>query len=50
MFMLKSTDQIAKMRFEFEFADPLHLDALLRVTKQIDSVDDAYRLVPGKGG
>ena len=43
-------DRVAKMRFEFEFADPSHLDSLLRATKQIDSVYDAYRLVPGKGG
>ena len=43
-------DRVAKMRFEFEFADPSHLDSLLRAAKQIDSVYDAYRLVPGKGG
>jgi GTP pyrophosphokinase len=38
------------MRFEFEMADPSHLDAVLRTIKQIDNVYDAYRLVPGKGG
>ncbi len=43
------SDRVAKMKFEIELADPSHLDALLRVTKQIDSVYDAYRLVPGKG-
>jgi GTP diphosphokinase / guanosine-3',5'-bis(diphosphate) 3'-diphosphatase len=41
-------DRIAKMRFEFELADPSHLDSVLRTIKQIDAVYDAYRLVPGK--
>jgi len=41
-------DRVAKMRFEFELADPGHLDAVLRTIKQIDAVYDAYRLVPGK--
>ncbi|MFM2182439.1 MAG: pyrophosphokinae [Actinomycetota bacterium] len=44
------SDRVAKMRFEFEMADPSHLEAVLRTIKQIDSVYDAYRLVPGKGG
>ncbi len=43
-------DRIAKMRFEFELADPSHLDSALRSIKGIDAVYDAYRLVPGKGG
>ncbi len=43
-------DRVARMRFEFEMADPSHLDAVLRTIKHIDSVYDAYRLVPGKGG
>jgi GTP pyrophosphokinase len=41
-------DRVAKMRFEFEFADPSHLEAVLRTIKGIDAVYDAYRLVPGK--
>ena len=41
------SDRVAKMRFEFEMGDPSHLDAVLRTIKQIDSVYDAYRLVPG---
>jgi GTP pyrophosphokinase len=45
-----SPDRVARMRFEFEMADPSHLDAVLRTIKQIDNVYDAYRLVPGKGG
>ena len=43
------SDRVAKMRFEFEMADPSHLDSVLRTIKQIDAVYDAYRLVPGKG-
>jgi GTP pyrophosphokinase len=41
------SDRVAKMRFEFELADPNHLDSVLRVIKSIDSVYDAYRIVPG---
>jgi GTP pyrophosphokinase len=44
------TDRVAKMRFEFELADPSHLTAVLRTIKGIDAVYDAYRLVPGGGG
>ncbi|MGD9795603.1 MAG: bifunctional (p)ppGpp synthetase/guanosine-3',5'-bis(diphosphate) 3'-pyrophosphohydrolase, partial [Acidimicrobiia bacterium] len=44
------TDRISKMRFEFELADPSHLDAVIKTVKTIDSVYDAYRIVPGKGG
>ena len=43
------SDRVAKMRFEFELADPSHLESVLRRIKQIDNVYDAYRLVPGKG-
>ncbi len=43
------TDRVSKMRFEFELADPAHLDAVIRVIKNIDSVYDAYRVVPGGG-
>lgn len=41
------TDRVAKMRFEFEFADPSHLQSVLRTIKRIDSVYDAYRVLPG---
>jgi GTP pyrophosphokinase len=41
------SDRVAKMRFEFELADPNHLESVLRVIKSIDSVFDAYRIVPG---
>jgi GTP pyrophosphokinase len=43
-------DMVSRMRFEFELADPAHLDSLLEALKQLDSVYDAYRLVPGRGG
>ena len=38
------------MRFDFELGDPGHLDALISQIKQIDSIYDAYRVLPGKGG
>jgi GTP pyrophosphokinase len=44
------SDRITKMRFEFELGDPSHLDSLISTVKGIESVYDAYRVVPGKGG
>ena len=44
-----STDRVSTMRFEFELADPSHLDSLLASVKRIDSVYDAYRVLPGRG-
>jgi guanosine-3',5'-bis(diphosphate) 3'-pyrophosphohydrolase len=46
---LTSADRVSKMRFEFELADPAHLDSLLNALKRVDSVYDAYRIVPGRG-
>jgi GTP pyrophosphokinase len=43
------SDRVASMRFEFEMADPSHLDAVLRTIRSIDAVYDAYRVVPGSG-
>ncbi len=43
------SDRVARLRFEFELADPSHLDSLLSTVKRIDSVFDAYRVVPGGG-
>ena len=40
-------DRVAKMRFEFELGDPSHLETLLNRVRTIDSVYDAYRVVPG---
>ena len=45
-----SADRVAKMRFEFELGDPSHLDTIVSRLRTIDSVYDAYRVVPGKGG
>jgi GTP diphosphokinase / guanosine-3',5'-bis(diphosphate) 3'-diphosphatase len=42
-------DRVARLRFEFELADPSHLDSLLATIKRIESVYDAYRVVPGRG-
>ncbi len=44
------SDRISKMRFDFELGDPGHLDALISQIKQIDSIYDAYRVLPGHGG
>lgn len=41
-------DRIAKMRFEFELADPGHLDAVLRTIKKIDGVYEAHRSGTGR--
>jgi guanosine-3',5'-bis(diphosphate) 3'-pyrophosphohydrolase len=43
------TDRVSRMRFDFELADPSHLDSMLASVKRIDSVYDAYRILPGKG-
>ena len=43
-------DRVSTMRFDFELADPSHLDSAISTIKSIDSVYDAYRVVPGKGG
>ena len=42
-------DRVAKMHFEFELADPSHLESVLRTIKRIDGVYDAFRSVPGRG-
>lgn len=43
------SDRISKMRFDFELGDPSHLESLISTVKGIDSVYDAYRVLPGKG-
>ena len=44
------TDRVATMRFEFEIGDPTHLEAMLRLLREVDSVYDVHRVVPGGGG
>jgi guanosine-3',5'-bis(diphosphate) 3'-pyrophosphohydrolase len=46
---LTSADRVSRMRFEFELADPAHLDSVLTSLKRLDSVYDAYRVLPNKG-
>ncbi len=41
------TDRISRMRFDFELADPSHLDSLITTIRRIESVYDAYRVLPG---
>src|SRR5438067_153409 len=42
-------DRISKMRLDFELGDPSHLESVVSQIKRIESVYDAYRIVPGKG-
>ncbi|HUB70450.1 MAG TPA: bifunctional (p)ppGpp synthetase/guanosine-3',5'-bis(diphosphate) 3'-pyrophosphohydrolase [Acidimicrobiales bacterium] len=42
-------DRVSKMRFEFELADPAHLESVLSALKRVDSVYDAFRALPGSG-
>src|SRR4051812_12138830 len=43
------SDRVARLRFDFELGDPSHLESLLGTLKRVDSVFDAYRLLPGHG-
>jgi GTP pyrophosphokinase len=40
-------DRIARLRFDFELADPGHLDSILAAVKRVGSVYDATRVLPG---
>ena len=42
-------DRVSRLIFEFELGDSGHLDSLISVVKGIDSVYDAYRVMPGSG-
>ena len=44
------SDRIANMRFSFEFADPAHLESMLNAVRRVESVYDAYRVLPGGAG
>ena len=44
-----AADRVSRMRFEFELADPAHLESLINALKRIDSVYDAYRILPNRG-
>ena len=40
-------DRVARLRFTFELADITHLSGILQSVKKVDSVFDAYRVLPG---
>ena len=42
-------DRVAKMRFEFELSNTAQLTAVISRIRQINSVYDAYRVLPGAG-
>jgi GTP pyrophosphokinase len=42
------SDRIARLRFDFELADPGHLESILSAVKRIDSVYDVSRVLPGR--
>ena len=42
-----SSDRVARFRFDFELADPGHLDSIIQAIQRVDSVYEAYRLLPG---
>lgn len=44
-----TADRVARLRFDFELADPNHLDSILASIKRVDSVYAAYRVLPGSG-
>jgi GTP pyrophosphokinase len=46
---ITGADRVSRMRFEFELADPAHLESLINALKRIDSVYDAYRVLPNRG-
>ncbi len=42
-----STERVAKFRFDFELADPNHLESIIWAVKRVESVYAAYRVLPG---
>lgn len=46
---LTTSDRIAKLRFDFDLADPSHLDSIIAQMRRVESVIDAYRILPGGG-
>ncbi len=42
-------DRVSTMRFEFELADPTHLESILASLRQLDGVYNAYRVLPNGG-
>jgi guanosine-3',5'-bis(diphosphate) 3'-pyrophosphohydrolase len=42
-----SSDRIAKLRFDFELADPGHLESIITAIKRVDSIYEVSRVLPG---
>ena len=42
-----STDRVARFRFDFELADPGHLDSIIAAIKRVDSIYEVSRVLPG---
>lgn len=45
---LTTSDRIAKLRFDFELADPSHLESILSSIRRTEGVIEAYRVIPGQ--
>ncbi len=43
-------DRVARLKFEFELADPGHLDSIVSALQRVDSVYEAWRVLPGQKG
>ncbi len=43
-----SEERIATLSFDFEIADPSHMQSLMRSVRAVDGVYDVYRVVPGQ--
>ena len=44
-----SNDRVAKLRFDFELADPDHLESIIAAIKRVDSIYEVSRVLPGHG-
>jgi GTP pyrophosphokinase len=42
-----STDRVARFRFDFELADPGHLESIIAAIKRVDSIYEVSRVLPG---
>jgi GTP pyrophosphokinase len=43
-----TADRLATLNFDFELADPGHLDSILAAVRRVDSVYEVSRVLPGK--
>jgi GTP pyrophosphokinase len=42
-----SADRVARFRFDFELADPGHLESIIAAIKRVNSIYDVSRVLPG---